>query len=121
MFRIHSPERIRDELADHREAWTEQYFEDQYGIRHWSFEGSESILTEMQLRESFQLGDTIDGDQLVFYPRREFSIDRAGWLQHSRARWGADDVLLTHEEAIPKIRAFVTELETLGLLTLRDG
>jgi hypothetical protein len=67
-FRIYSPEQIKQQYFDQRKLWDRQYFIDNLGIRHWFFEGSEDILSETELQESFVIGDSMDGDNLVFYP-----------------------------------------------------
>jgi hypothetical protein len=68
LFRIYTPDRIPDETRQHREWWLVSYYEYPEGERHWFFEGSEAIISPEQLQASFMIGDSIDGDNLVFYP-----------------------------------------------------
>jgi hypothetical protein len=74
LFYIYSPDYILQEHAKHREFWKEWYYTDTQGKSHWFFEGSESILNEAQLQECIIIGDTKDGDELVFYPAQPDKI-----------------------------------------------
>ncbi|MEQ8675946.1 MAG: SMI1/KNR4 family protein [Aggregatilineales bacterium] len=68
LFRIYPPDRILNEYEERRQWWQDSSYEDLEGNRHWFFRGSEDILNPDQLQESFIIGDTLDGDNLVFYP-----------------------------------------------------
>jgi hypothetical protein len=67
LFRIYPPVRIREEYASHREYWQGWYYEYE-GVDHWFFEGSQHILSEEQLQACIIIGDSFDGDEIVYYP-----------------------------------------------------
>jgi hypothetical protein len=67
LFRIYPPVRIREEYASYRDAWEGWYYEYE-GVNHWFFEGSEHILSEAQLQACIIIGDSFDGDEIVYYP-----------------------------------------------------
>ena len=52
--RVYMPDRIVNEHADFKERWSEHYF--------WEKEKMPEVL------ESLILGDTLDGDELVYHP-----------------------------------------------------
>src|SRR5262245_7699770 len=69
IFRIYPPNQSLKVYIERREWWKGWYYPDtRDGSRHWFFEGSEEILSDAQLRESIIIGDSYDGDNLVFYP-----------------------------------------------------
>jgi hypothetical protein len=59
LFRIYPPSKILSDLQWHREQW-EETFE--------FFEASAGLITRRQLRLSVPIGDTIDGDELLYNP-----------------------------------------------------
>src|SRR5262249_10537917 len=58
-IRIWLPRQVEDALPDHRRFWADHFF--------WDADGP---LTPAGTCETVMLGDTIDGDTLVFHPDR---------------------------------------------------
>jgi hypothetical protein len=68
LFWIYAPDQIMQSYHKYRKAWKNFSHFDVQGKRHWLYEGSEGILDESQLQESIVIGDSSDGDKLVFFP-----------------------------------------------------
>jgi hypothetical protein len=98
LFYIYAPDYILQEYAQHREFWKEWYYTDTQGKSHWFFEGSESILNEAQLQECVIIGDTKDGDELVFYPAQPDNIY----------------ILPRHSDKIDSMKADLSDLHAWG-------
>jgi hypothetical protein len=67
LFRIYPPSSIREEYASYRESWKTWYYESR-DVKHWFYEGSEHILSEEQLQACIIVGDSFDGDYIVYHP-----------------------------------------------------
>jgi hypothetical protein len=121
LFRIYAPNQILEEYTKHRDFWKVWYYTDTEGKQHWFFEGSEALLNESQLQESIIVGDSVDGDELVFYPAQPDRIyvlprhsDRISWVK-------ADFSDLHHwETPIPLLLTFAPwhNQTTLNFLSL---
>jgi hypothetical protein len=67
-FRIYAPQEILDKYERYRHDWATLFYHESEGQRRWHYTGSESVLNGAQLAQSLIIGDSIDGDKLVFYP-----------------------------------------------------
>lgn len=68
LFRIYTPSEILRKYSEYQDLWGASYTPDDQGKARWYYEGSEVVLNPSELEQSYIIGDTKDGDQLVFYP-----------------------------------------------------
>lgn len=66
LFRIAEPQVIVQELEEFRKFWQEHF--------KLFFEDNEGHLTPAQIQQSIRLGDSMDGDEIIFYPPTPKSI-----------------------------------------------
>jgi hypothetical protein len=64
LFYIHSPSTLLKRLPDFRSVWAD----------YWFFEGSEHLLSQEEVQQSYLLGESKDGDEIVFYPPRSHEL-----------------------------------------------
>ena len=58
-IRIYPPRRILNELTEFRELWNE----------YWFWDASKEVISKADAQGCIILGDTMEGDQLIFHPR----------------------------------------------------
>lgn len=91
-IRIYSPTRITKGQSEWLERVTQYYF----------WEDGEDILTKEQVLESICIGDTLDGDEIIFYqnqyyvlPRYEENIYALGTTLNDAIEWLCTAGILT--------------------------
>lgn len=99
-FWLYQPSWIVEHLDERRREWSQFDWTDDQGRRHWFFEGSEDILGEEAIQAAVPLGDSADGDALLFHPGR---FDRVY-------------ILPRHDDTISWVRADLTDLATWSRL-----
>lgn len=106
-FRIYPPEIILRQYEEVREWWAESFYTDKEGNKRWLFEESDDTMNPEQLQESFIIGDSIDGDQIVYYPPTPEYIYILPRQSYTIAQLKSDFSDLHHwDEDIPLFKSF---------------